>query len=196
MTHVFNLNNLGRQCFEIVKISNVYEGSSDSVAQPNASEENVLVSSIPITGKLWKRLGQLLPLTVGLFSLSYSYNKKVFSGYTEGSRRPDETIHYNNDFLISKGEHTHANISDALKELVENFPSYNVLQYGNIRFLPVYAAAISSFEFYLLDVQTRRYIPLIGGDVTNTKMRAELVRVSINIFRYFLTLREWNAFPE
>lgn len=75
-------------------------------------------------------------------------------------------------------------------------PNYNVQQYGKIRFLPVYAAAISSFEFYLLDVQKRKYTLLISGDVTNTKVRAELVRVSINIFRYFLTLRECNAFPE
>ena len=155
------------------------------------SEENTFKFATAITGSFWCPLLALMspPLSIG-----YAYNKaerNVISSITADQKRPDETVFANLDFLVFKAEHKDAGpkLGKAREELKKKLISYNSMQYGHIRYLPVCAAAGSYMEFGLIDLYDKGYHAIASAvEVSVPQHRAQLFRQSINILRYLRTI--------
>ena len=119
-----------------------------------------------------------------------SFNKKDFSGSTQGTCRPDECDYLNN-FLVCKSEHKDSvnMLAKAKHELADKLVVYNEYDYGHkIVFLPVIAAAGTQVEFGLVNVRDKAYHTVSVHNVNSHHGRARCFVSSINTFRLILTM--------
>jgi hypothetical protein len=174
-----------KDAVDIVDAFTLIENKSSRLGTGAASEEDVLICTVPITGAIWAAFFSIVDRNL---SVVYTYNKQDRSHSSIGDGRPDECV-YIKDFLVFKAEHTMNDVNVAVGELTGKMQSYNVMDYGpDICFLPTVAAGGVEIEFGLIDVRTNAYNIIRRYDIRSHKQRGECLVTSLNYFRLLRTM--------